>query len=76
MKCKRIIIAAIIFLFASMVFNSSSAEADIHVYDKNSQYLGILIGMDFGDPIDLFIPSLGATFKYSADYSGWCGDGS
>ena len=74
MKSSRLLISAYVLISAIVVLNSSIAKADIQGYDNNNQYWGILI--DFGDDeMDLFIPSLGGTFKYDADdYSGWCGD--
>jgi hypothetical protein len=73
MKSSRLSISAYVLISAIVVLNSSIAKADIHVYDNNNQYSGILIYMN-DDEMDLFIPSLGGTFKYATDYSGWCGD--
>jgi hypothetical protein len=73
MKGKCLLISAIILISAIVALNPSFAEADILVYDNNNQYLGVMINMG-DDEMDLFIPSLGGTFKYETDYSGWCGD--
>jgi hypothetical protein len=73
MKTRSLIITAIILISAIVALNPSIAKADILVYDNNNQYLGIMTYMG-EDLIDLFIPSLGGTFKYAIDYSGWCGD--
>ena len=73
MKKRSLLIAAYVIISAIVAFNPSIAKADFHVYDKNDQYLGIMVWMG-GDDIDLFIPSLGGVFHYSTDYSGWCDD--
>jgi hypothetical protein len=73
MKSKSFLITIIIIFSAAVVLTPSIAKADILVYDNNDQYLGIQVLM-LGDDIDLFIPSLGGTFHYSTDYSGWCDD--
>ena len=73
MKTRCSGVTAIILFSAIVIFNSSIARAEVHVYDNNNQYLGVMAFMD-GAGIDLFIPSLGGTFRYSNDYSGWCGD--
>ena len=75
MKSKSFLISAIILISAIVALNPSIAKADILVYDNNNQYLGIMTDMGGnGEVIDLFIPPLDGTFKYSTDYSGWCGD--
>ena len=73
MKSKCFFMTAIILISVSMALTASIAKAEIHVYDKNNQYLGIMVYMHDND-MDLFISSLGGTFRYSPDYSGWCGD--
>jgi hypothetical protein len=72
-KIKNFTITVSVFLVTILVFNSSNAQADIQVYDNNNQYLGIMTWMNEAF-IDLFIPSLGGTFKYAAGSSGYsCG---
>ena len=72
MKSKMLLVSVCIML--GLIFAvSHTTMADVQVYDDNDQYIGILVYMDEGW-IDMFIPSLGATFRYSNDYSGWCGD--
>jgi hypothetical protein len=73
MKSKSFLIIAIVLFSVVVALNPSIAEADIFVYDNNNQYLGIMTHMN-DDDVELFIPSLGGTFKYAPDYSGWCGD--
>ena len=73
MKSSRLIISTYVLISAIMVLNPSIAKADIFVYDNNNQYLGIMTHLD-DNSIDLFIPSLSATFKYETSYSGYCGD--
>jgi len=58
---------------AVLVFNSLDAQAEVHVYDNNNQYLGIMTEMG-DDDINIFIPAIGGILHYSTDYSGWCGD--
>jgi len=65
MKIKSSLITVSILLTAIFVFNSSNAQADVHVYDNNNQYLGILLGLG-GEDVAVFIPSLGASWE--ADY--------
>ena len=69
MKTKRLIIAAYVIISVIVAFNPSIAKADIHVYENNNQYLGILLELWAGG-LDLFIPSLGAswTFEYEQNY--------
>jgi hypothetical protein len=75
MKSKSFLIATIVLFSVVVALNPSIAKADILVYDNNNQYLGIMTDMGGnGEVIDLFIPPLDGTFKYSTDYSGWCGD--
>jgi hypothetical protein len=73
MKRIAFIISTLALFTTVAMMNPSIAQADVQVYDNNNQYLGVMVYMD-DDYIDIFIPSLGGTFKYSIDYSGWCGD--
>lgn len=74
MKDRILLISAYVLISAIMVINPSITKADILVYDNNNQRLGILVNMGDNE-LDLFIPSLSGTFKYSTHgYSGWCGD--
>ena len=66
MKTKNLVIAAIILFSVILIFNPSIVQADVHVYDNDNQYLGIL--MDLGDSfLEVFIPSIKANWYY--DYS-------
>jgi hypothetical protein len=65
MKSKSFLISAIILISAIVALNPSIAKADILVYDNDNQYLGILLELG-GENLDVFIPSLGASWK--ADY--------
>ena len=49
MKTKSSLIAVSILLMAVLVFNSSDAQAEVHVYDNNHQYLGIMTEMGNDD---------------------------
>ncbi|UCD90313.1 MAG: hypothetical protein JSW04_02410 [Desulfobacterales bacterium] len=63
MKTRYSVLAVIIIFSAIVMFNSSIAKADVHVYDNNNQYLGLLI--DLGDSnLEIFIPSLKANWSY------------
>jgi len=65
MKRKSFLITAIALISAIVILNTSIAKADVHVYDNDNQYLGILLDLSTED-FDVFIPSLGA--KWGADY--------
>jgi hypothetical protein len=73
MKSKRFLITAIILISVTVALTPSIAKADILVYDNNDQYLGIQVYMH-DDDMDLFISSLGGTFRFTYDDSGDCGD--
>jgi hypothetical protein len=73
MKIRYLSATGLFLLTVIIATFPSTSTADIHAYDDNNQYLGILMYMD-GDQLNLFIPSLGGSFIYGPDYSGWCGD--
>ncbi|GAH11266.1 unnamed protein product, partial [marine sediment metagenome] len=72
MKSSSFLIKAIILISVTVALTPSIAKADVLVYDNNNQYLGIQVYMHDNN-MDLFISSLGGTFRYSPDYSGQCG---
>jgi len=59
MKRKSFLITAIILFSAIAILNTSIAKADVHVYDDNNQYLGIVLAMN-PFAVEIFIPSKGA----------------
>ena len=71
MKIKMSFIVVSIIFIAVFIFHSSSAKADIHVYDNNNQYLGILLDSD-DSSASIYIPSLEASWIYHLSSS--CGD--
>lgn len=71
MRNRGLLIAAYVIISAMVALSPSIAKADVHVYDKNNQYLGILLEM-WGNGMDLFIPAAGGVLKFLYDYTGWC----
>ena len=67
MKNKCFLMTAIILISVAVVLMPFITKADIHVYDKNNQYLGILMEMGEQNGGDLFIPSLGGFFTFNKD---------
>ena len=45
-----------ILLMAVLVFNSSDAQAEVHVYDNNNQYLGIMTEAEYYPYVEVQIP--------------------
>ena len=74
MKNRIILIAVYVFILAIVALYPSIIKADVHVYDNNNQYLGILMEMEDESGLSLFIPSLGGILKYSYDRYEECGD--
>ena len=65
MKSINLITVTAILLLAMVLLNPSFAIADVHVYDDNNQYLGILIELG-GEDFSVFVPSVKAS--YGVDY--------
>ena len=66
MKCKCFLVTVIMLISVSAAITPSIAKADIHVYDKNNQYLGILLTLTSGYLL-VFLPSLGASWSIEYD---------
>ena len=73
MKNKLFLVTATILISVSLAFTPSIAEADIHVYDKNNQYLGIMVELNRWELVT-FLPSLSATWELDYDDEGLCGE--
>jgi hypothetical protein len=71
MKSKRFLITAIILISATVALTPSIAKADVYVYDNDNQYLGILLELKAGH-LNLFMPSLGASWYIEYDEIGYC----
>jgi hypothetical protein len=44
------------------------SDAEIKVYDKNNQYLGVLLNIETGGSMTVFIPSLSASYTFLQAY--------
>jgi len=71
MKIKSLVKSAIILFSFIAIFNSSIAMAEIHVYDNNNQYLGIVMEMG-PEHVEIFIPSLGARWQSNLNFPSGC----
>jgi hypothetical protein len=73
MKKIGLLCTACVFVLVIVAFNPSTANADIHVYDKNNQYLGILLDLTDAE-LSIFVPSLSASYYIEWDEIGHCDD--
>ena len=77
MKSRYFLISVYVLISAIVALNPPIAKADIHVYDNNNQYLGIMTDMQsFPKGLHVFIPSLSGIFHITddIDYTGKCDD--
>jgi len=58
-----LLIAALVIISAIVAFNPSIAKAEVHVYDKDNQDLGILLELH-EQYLFVFIPSVGASMGF------------
>ena len=73
MKKMGLLCTACVFVSLIMAFTPSIAKADVHVYDKNNQYLGILLDLTDAE-LSIFVPSLSASYYIEWDEIGNCDD--
>ena len=68
---KRVFLGvAIVIFLAGFIFSASRTEAEINVYDKDGQYLGIMMSAEVddeeGSELITFLPSEGIFFSFES----------
>lgn len=71
MKNRSLLISAYVLISAILALGPSIVKADVQVYDKNNQYLGILLDLN-NQYLSVFIPSLDAGWFIETDSQGQC----